>query len=317
ASNPLGFSNQAKRYLEFKKRRNLPSFRNIERYISLAMDHFKDTNVKHIKKRHLRDFLFGIPNISEKTRSNYASQLHDFYYHFLYDEEEILTLADLPKIPDIPFELGFRKITDIETREKIMDKLKETTYHRNPKIWLAIDLLCAYNNIRPVDITRLKECDIDLEYGVLTFWRPSKSKNKRAPKVIRIRLLDYHLTEFKRLKKAYPAIQEMPFFRHTEQRGIKADTPFFQNYLYKQWKKVCALFDIHDLDLYGGTRHTTTTAIAKVAGKKKARIFSGHDTNKAFDRYCQIGEKDSHDMAELMAKMRGKVVRLDQIKKRK
>ncbi len=48
--------------------------------------------------------------------------------------------------------------------------------------------------------------------------------------------------------------------------------------------------------------------MAKEVGKKQARKFSGHDTNKAFDRYCQITDDDTFNMAQLMAKMRGKVV---------
>ena len=127
-----------------------------------------------IRKKDIGKYLYGIPNISGKTRANYASALHDFWYNYLYEEEEILTLADLPKIPNIPYELGFRKIATIEDREKIVDLIKERTYHKNEKVWLAIDVLCSYNSLRPGDLLRLKEGDIDLEYGVLTFWRPTK-----------------------------------------------------------------------------------------------------------------------------------------------
>ncbi len=52
-------------------------------------------------------------------------------------------------------------------------------------------------------------------------------------------------------------------------------------------------------------------------GKKSAIYFSGHDTNKAFDRYCQIGEQDDFESAQLMAKMRGKIVDFEQAKKSK
>jgi len=65
---------------------------------------------------------------------------------------------------------------------------------------------------------------------------------------------------------------------------------------------------IDDLDLYGATRHSTTHAIAKAAGHDAARKFSGHGTNKAYDRYAQIIDEESYDMTQLVAKMRGKVV---------
>ena len=192
ASNPLGFSNLANQYLNFKKRQNLASFHHIKRFMIQASRFFQDANVKHIKRKDIRNFLDTL-DVSDKTKKNTASQLHDFWYNFLYEEEEVLTLAQLPKFPKIDVQLGFRKLVDIETREKIIDKLKEMTYARNPKIWFAVDLLCTYNNLRPGDLRRLKEGDIDLEYGVVTFWRPTKSKNKKDPKVIRIRLLDFRL----------------------------------------------------------------------------------------------------------------------------
>lgn len=130
----------------------------------------------------------------------------------------------------------------------------------------------------------------------------------KTPKVIREKLLDYHLEEIRSLKAEYPATAGTLFFRHNGKTQAKKDTPFGINYLYKQWKKICKKFGMDDLDLYGATRHSTTTAIAMVAGKKQARKFSGHQTNKAFDRYCQIADEESYDMTQLMAKMRGKIV---------
>lgn len=309
ASNPLGFSHLAEQYLDFKEKQNLTSFYHIKRYIVKASLFFGDINVKKIKRRDIRKFLDTL-NVSDKTKKNYASQLHDFWYNFLYEEEEILNLSQLPKFPKICVQLGFRKLVDLDTREKIVDKLKEKTYHRSPKIWLGVDLLCTYNSLRPGDLRRLREGDIDLEYGVLTFWRPTKSKNQREPKVIRIRLLDFHINEFKILKKEYPAVDSVLFFRSLNNK------PFGVNIFYKHWKKACMEFGIHDLDLYGGTRHSSITAIAKAVGKDKARKYSGHNTNKAFDRYCQIGDDDTFDISELMAKMRGKTVSFDKSKKK-
>ena len=68
------------------------------------------------------------------------------------------------------------------------------------------------------------------------------------------------------------------------------------------------------MDLYGGTRHTTTTEFAKRAGQEKTKKMSGHGINKAFDRYCQIGDDDTFDISQLMAKMRGRTVSFDQTK---
>jgi len=302
-SNPLGFDNLAKKYLAFKEKQKLVSFYHIKRYINHASAFFQDKNVKDIKRKDIRSFLDSM-DVSDKTKKNYSTQLHDFWYNFLYEEEEIISIEQLPKFPQIDVELGFRKLVDMETRETIVDKLKELTYQKNPKIWLAIDLLCTYNNLRPGDIRRLKEGDIDLEYGVLTFWRPTKTKKNKTPKVIRIRLLDYYIEEFKKLKKEYPAVDSVLFFRRPD--GVE----FGKDYLYKYWKKSCADIGIYDLDLYGGTRHSSITAIAKAVGKETARKYSDHHSNKAFDRYCQIWDDDTFDTSKLMAKMRGKIIDL-------
>ncbi len=176
-------------------------------------------------------------------------------------------------------------------------------------------MLCSYNKLRPGDLWNLKEEDIDLDFGVITIWRPTKRKQFKKPRVIRERLLNEHLEEIRVLKEEYPATPATLFFRHNGKTRADMDTPFGINYIYKRWKKTCKKFGIDDLDLYGATRHSTTTAIAMVAGKKNARNFSGHETNKAFDRYCQISDDDSFDMTQLMAKMRGKVVDFKKAKK--
>lgn len=313
--NPMGFRHLAESYLDFKGRQDLSTYNNISVYINRAIDHFGDRNIKTIRKWDLRQFLYGIEDISEKTRFNHRTQLHDFYYNFLYGEVEVLTLADLPKIPDVPYELGFRALTDLDTQQEIIDQVKDNTYHINEKIWLGIDMLAMYNNIRPADLLRLKEADIDIENGIITFWRPSKSKKNRNPKVLRIRLLEYHIAEIAGLMHKYPAVPAMKFFRHHGGvSGVAVGEPFGKRLMYKHWKAACDQLGIEGLDMYGGTRHSTTTATAILYGRDKARQGSGHDTDKAFDRYCQVAD-DSFDVATLMAKRRGKVVKLRKRKK--
>ena len=237
------------------------------------------------------------------------------FYKYLYGEVDVLNLSNLPKFPEVEYELGYRKIIDINEREDIIGELKKQTYNTNPKLWLAIDILCTYSKLRPGDLRTIKEKDFDLEYGVMTIWRPTKRKKLKKPKVIRERLLDYHIEEIRKLKSEYLATASTPFFRHSGKTQAKKDSPFGINYLYKQWKQICKQFNIEDLDLYGATRHSTTTAIAMMAGKKNARKHSGHETNKAFDRYCQIADDDSLDMSQLIAKARGKIVDLKAAKK--
>ncbi|MCP4141927.1 MAG: hypothetical protein GY755_16905, partial [Chloroflexi bacterium] len=150
---------------------------------------------------------------------------------------------------------------------------------------------------------KIKEKDIDLNHGVLTIYYPTKSKNK----IKTVRLLDHHIDGFKELKKDFSALPQVSFFRH--HGGIKSVKPnqvFGQKYFKKWWDKACHELGVIGLDLYGGTRHTTTTEIARQAGSDNARKASAHETNKAFDRYCQFQDDTAFDMAKIIRKSRKK-----------
>ena len=84
----------------------------------------------------------------------------------------------------------------------------------------------------------------------------------------------------------------LPALRPEQLRPFKFSTPL----------AACEKLGIEGLDLYGGTTHTTTTELGKIQGKKAAKKHSGHRTNKAFDRYCQIDEQESADIAKLIIK---------------
>ncbi len=91
----------------------------------------------------------------------------------------------------------------------------------------------------------------------------------------------------------------MPFFRHVAGiSGVKPDAPFGEKYFYKWWIKACENLNVKDLDLYG-TRHTTTTELARIVGTDGARKTTGHETNKAFDRYCQHQADSAFEIAQI------------------
>ena len=80
---------------------------------------------------------------------------------------------------------------------------------------------------------------------------------------------------------------------------------FGQKYFKKWWDKArnnvenqCA--DVEGVDLYGGTRHSSNTAIARIAGTDNARKASGHETSYAFDKYCQFQDDTAFEMAKLI-----------------
>ena len=293
ASKPYSFKNLSDKYLNRKV--SLKSFKDKKRHIKIAQDYFQDRNVKDITGADIEDYLFSIEGISEKTRHNYKSALHDFWNWIL--RRGVINPAQVPVFPEIQYELAYRTITDIKTQEAIIEKVFELSHKINPKIWFGIDLLSTYVNLRPGDLLKIKEKDIDLDHGVVTIYFPTKSKNK----IKTVRLLDQHIDYFKELKKSFPALPEVLFFRH--HGGIKSTKPnqsFGEKYFKKWWDKACIELGVEGLDLYGGTRHTTTTEIARRAGTDNARKASAHETNKAFDRYCQFQDDTAFQMAKII-----------------
>ena len=289
--NPNSFRNLSEKYLNRKKTRK--SFSNIRNYIRVATEHWGDTNVKYINGADIEDFLFSIQGISEKTRSNYKSTLSDFWKYL--HKRRVITIAQMPEFPEIEYDLGYRKFTTWDEQALILDTIKEMA--PNPKQWFGIELLSVYTKLRPKDLLQSTEGDIELGTGMLFIHYPTKKKNS----LLTVRLAPDHITILKELKNQYPALPNIKFFRHLDGiSGVKKDAPFGEKYFYKAWISACEKLEIEGLDLYGGTRHTTTTEIGKLQGKEAAKKHSGHRTNKAFDRYCQMDEQESSDMAQLI-----------------
>lgn len=227
---------------------------------------------------------------------------------------KIITLAQLPDFTEIEIDvvLVYRKFTTWEEQSKILDKIKEMVV--NPKQWFGIELLSVYTKLRPQDLLKLTEGDIELDPGMLYIHYPTKKKNQ----LLTVRLAPEHVEIFRKLKQKYPALPNVKFFRHIAGvPGIANGRPFGQNYFYSTWIAACKELGIEGLDLYGGTRHTTTTEIAKLEGKDAAKRHSGHRTNKAFDRYCQMDEQESSDMAQLVNRRRTRADVLELKKKAK
>jgi hypothetical protein len=138
-----------------------------------ASNYFGHKNIKTFTRADIREFLFGLKNISEKTRYNYMSCLRDFINNLV--DDEVISIIQMPRMPKIEFELGYRTITDIETQNHILKKIKDMSYSINPKIWLGCEMLSLHVNIRPKDLLNLNEGDIDTTYGVITIHRPTKN----------------------------------------------------------------------------------------------------------------------------------------------
>ncbi|MCE5333199.1 MAG: hypothetical protein LLG06_01280 [Desulfobacteraceae bacterium] len=132
SSNRLAFQNLTGKYLAIKEQTVKPgTFTHIKREIGQAAAWFANINVKEIAYGEIEDFLLGQQKgISSKTRHNIKANLHAFFVWLV--KRRVIRKDQMPEFPELSFELGWRKIVDIETQGQILDKVKELTWNTNP-----------------------------------------------------------------------------------------------------------------------------------------------------------------------------------------
>jgi integrase len=280
---PLAFTHLAEQYIDFKKKTLKPrSFANINNYMNKAMEAWGYLNVKSIGYPEIEDFLYS-QKVSDKTRANMKSCLHDFFMWL--KRRRIITAQQVPEFPEIKFELGWRNIIDLQTQQEIIGEVKRISHDINPKIWLGIKWLSVYISVRPGELLNLREGHINTREGFFVIPHPKE----KEPKLIY--LLDDDIELLKEIPKGLP---ELHFFRHPAGiSGCKAGQKFGQRYLYKWWKKACDNLRVENVDLYGGTRHSTVTALGRTMTPEQIKAGSLHKTNKAFERYFQSKQIDA------------------------
>lgn len=283
---PLAFETLAEKYLAHKQQTVKPrSYNNLANYMGRAVTSWGGMNVKTIGYAEIEDFLFA-QRVSDKTKANMKSCLHDFWQWLR--RRKVLALAQMPEFPSIKFELGWRQTVDGETQQAIISEVKRISYHKNPRIWLGIRWLSVYISIRPAEMINIQEKHIDLDAGVVFIPHPKEGTPKVVP------LLDDDVQMLREIPRGLP---ELYFFRHLEGgSGVKPGSKFGPRYLYKWWKKACSNLGIEGVDLYGGTRHSTATALGQVMSPEQIRMGTMHSTNKAFERYFQRQVGDARNV---------------------
>lgn len=272
---PLGFMNLARKWLAVKQKvTKRKSFANLERYMEAAIDMWGQANVKTLGYAEIEDFLFSREDISDKTRANMRSCLHDFWNWLR--KRRILRADQVPEMPEISFELGWRPIVDVSVQQAIIEEVGRIC--PNPKVHLGIRWLATYVSIRPGELLAVKEGQIDAKLKAIVIPHPKE----KAPKVVY--LLPEDITALERIPRGLP---DLPFFRHQPKvSGVKAGRAFGEKYFWKWWKKACANLNVEGVDLYGGTRHSTVTALGRICTPEEVKDATGH-ASKAFQRYFQ------------------------------
>ncbi|MFY9943175.1 MAG: hypothetical protein WAK57_13450, partial [Desulfobacterales bacterium] len=102
--------------------------------------------------------------------------------------------------------------------------------------------------------------------------------------------------------------------------GVEIGEQFGPKYFKKWWDKACENLGIKGVDLYGGTKHSTATALGEfLTPEEIKRGGTGSSTNRAFERYFQPRRNESAKVVstikELQKKQAGKVVELRKQKK--
>jgi integrase len=294
--NPLSFSNLSEKWLKYKIDELRPrSYQAIKNHIRHAQGFFGNMNVKDIRYGHLEDFLKSIKGLSEKTKHNILSTVHSMYEWLKLREE----IRDIPKFPTVSFELGYRRTVSKDQQLQILEEVKRIC--PNPKVYIGIKWLATYISIRPGELVKLKEGDIDLANRYLYFPHPKEKKYKSVP------ILQEDVQILRSFSQSVPGL---PFFRHDiSVSGATLNEHFGQRYLYKWWVQACKNLEIEGVYLYGGTRHSSARALRAYRTPEEIKRATMHTTNKAFERYFNIEADDLRNIYKDTAK----VIRLDKI----
>jgi integrase len=238
-----------------------------------------DRNVKTIRSGEIQKFLFS-QQCSEKTRANIRSAIHSFWTWLVKSQE--VRPDQAPYIPPVSFELGWRPTISKAEQTRILAKVREISWDVNPKVWLGCRWLTIYVALRPDDLRRLREEDINTSEGWLRLLRPTK---RRKPKYLPLLEEDCRLVE--ELRSVASPLPHLPFYRHKKgYGGVQPGSPFGKKVFWKWWNRACDSLGIPRVELYGSTRHSSVQDLGQDFTPEEIRIHATvHDTNRAFERY--------------------------------
>ena len=275
---PLSFSTLLYEWLEHKRQEIKPeSYRTLSDKVSKALPFWGDINVKDISYGHVEDLLKAV-EFSSKSKKDMLAGLKAFFV-WLKKRHDIEGPKDWPKLGVV--EMRFRNTIDLESQEAVINDIKANEPFR---AWLAIKFLATYISIRPGELISLTEAQVDRHRGLLIIPHPKEKKPKIVP------LVEEDAEIIRSIPIGFPGL---PFFRHLNAaRDADNGNAFTNHYLLRVWKRACARLGIFDVDLYGGTKHSTAMGLREVATFEEVRSMTGHSTNKAFERYFRSEGKD-------------------------
>ena len=301
---PLSIGKLVGRYLNLKCQQALSAshLNNLESMLHRAVDHWGDTNIKSIGIDQIEDFVFadhrnkrtGEP-ISSTTRHYLSCSVSEFW-RWACKRAKI----EYPEWPEVPFQLGWRRIVDMDTQQRIINKVREMAPLR---VYIGIKWLAENPSVRPGELIKIKEFQIVTEQRMVLV----REMKERDPSSAKILLLENDDIELLRMLPA--GMPGMPFFRHdTTHKAVKAGDQYQRNFFNRWWKKACKELGIEGVQLYGGTKHSTVTALGQVLSPEQIkRGGTGHRTNKAFERYMLPDMKERLKVREALKQIRAAI----------
>jgi len=188
-------------------------------------------------------------------------------------------------------------------QQAIIEEVKRISYNIDPKVWLGIKLLATYIKIRPGEMRNVRERDINLESGFIHIAHPKEGSKKQG----KFAFLDEEDIE---LINSFPKSinPDFFFFRHIAKRsGVKTGEQFGPKYFKKWWDRACGNLGIEGVDLYGGIKHSTATALGdSLTPEQIKRGGTGSATNKVFERYFQPRRTESETVVSAIKKLQKK-----------
>lgn len=301
---PLSFLTLREKFVEFKKTQAITSkqIRHIESVLSKAGETWDLLQIKDIREPEIDDFFIKISNRSSKTRSNYKTVLHDFW-SWVVRRESRRARIEMPIFPDISYKLGWRTIVSMEDQAKILIELWDISKNENPRIWLGIKLLSLFPKVRPGEMRDVKEGHINITDGWIFYPDP---KEGDKGKFIHLAPEDCQLIEGIK-NMVPPALPDTFFFRHLKsKKGIKAGRRFGPKYFKIWWDKACKNLGIEGVDLYGGTKHSTVTALGQIMTPEQIQRGATGHASDAFKRYMLPDVNEARQARQAVAEIQNK-----------
>lgn len=299
---PLSFLSLREKFVESKDIKDISTKQivHIEMVLNKAGDKWDMMQIKDITESEIDDFFIKTKNaeIGNKTLANYKTVLHDFWA-WAVKREKRKSKLEMPDFPDIKYKMGWRNIVDMESQEKILNELWNISKDSNPRIWLGVNLLALYPKVRPGEMRNVQEKHINLKDGWIFYPDP---KEGDKGKFIHLDPADCQMIESLWNPKGLP---DMFFFRHIKsKKGVQAGKQFGPKYFKVWWDKACKNVGIENVDLYGGTKHSTVTALGKVMTPEQIqRGVTGHASD-AFKRYMLPDVNEAKIGRQAVAKVR-------------